>query len=149
MAEIRKGGTKMKKILMIFSALAVVALLVTVTISFAKSIIGPGTADGSQGTYFWYRDSEGTAQGEAWKDRGHLYLFAGRTYTIEWKGIDDSYKNMLRLHGFIGEVENIIKCVSNSLFARVMPYRDRYRRKIFEKVSETEAQCLSMFRKRA
>lgn len=80
----------MKKNLKSYLALTILTLLVLGTIAFAMTIYGPGSADGSQGTYFWYRDSKGTAHGEAWRDRGHLSLFAGRTYTFEWNGIDDS-----------------------------------------------------------
>jgi hypothetical protein len=80
----------MKRISIICLTLAMALLMVTGSLVFAKTITGPGTPDGSQGTYFWYRDDKGTAQGAAWRDRGHLSLEPGTTYTFEWTGIDDS-----------------------------------------------------------
>lgn len=90
----------MRKVLGILLAFIMLVLIVPGTIGHAKTIIGPGTPDGSEGTYFWYRDDKGTAQGEAWKDRGHLSLRPGETYIFEWTGIDDS-----GIYGFTGNKE--------------------------------------------
>jgi len=80
----------MKKFIKSFITLSLIVFMISVSVLIAKTIIGPGTPDGSQGTYFWYRDNKGTAQGAAWKDRGHLSLRPGKTYTFNWIGIDDS-----------------------------------------------------------
>lgn len=56
----------------------------------AGEINGPGTADGSQGTYFWHRDNKWTGKDSFWANRGHLKLSDGKTHVFTWRGIDDS-----------------------------------------------------------
>jgi len=81
----------MRKNLKSYFALAILTLLVLGTIAFAKTICGPGSEDGSQGTYFWFRDNKWTHNPDRfWANRGHLHLVPERTYTFEWRGIDDS-----------------------------------------------------------
>jgi len=65
-------------------------IIVPMVLAPAGQISGPGSPDGSQGTYWWYRDNKWTKKGSFWANKGHLKLKPGRTYVFTWTEIDDS-----------------------------------------------------------
>lgn len=82
---------KLKKLLLGALPITILLLGLIVPVSAkAGEINGPGTGDGSQGTYFWHRDNKWTGKDSFWANRGHLKLNDGKTHVFTWRGIDDS-----------------------------------------------------------
>ena len=52
---------------------------------------------------------------------------------------------MPRLRGGIGEVENVRKCASDSLFVRIIPYRNWYEKKYSRKLAKLKHNVCQCF----